>query len=159
MEFSQEPIPDTLYPENVKRHGSDTPFRPYTVIEQYIETLVHRHGYHGLVSYNTTVELIEKVREKGMPKWELTLRRAGPDGASQSNGSSKAEQALDFWYKERFDAIVIASGHYTVPFIPHIDGLAELAAMHPGSVEHSKSYRGPEKYKGKVCKYFVNGFL
>jgi hypothetical protein len=44
----------------------------------------------------------------------------------------------------------VASGHYTVPFIPKIPGLAEFAKSYLGAVEHSKGFRGPEKYRGKV---------
>ncbi|KAJ5032573.1 uncharacterized protein L3040_009173 [Drepanopeziza brunnea f. sp. 'multigermtubi'] len=38
---------------------------------------------------------------------------------------------------------------YTVPYIPHIPGLAELARDFPGVVEHSKAWREPEKYLGE----------
>ena len=56
----------------------------------------------------------------------------------------------DYWWSEEYDAVVVASGHYAVPFIPVIPGLKEFAARYPGSVEHTKYYRGPEKYRGKV---------
>jgi len=61
---------------------------------------------------------------------------------------------------EDFDAVINASGHYTVPYVPHTQGLAEFAAAYPGSVLHSKAYRGRDKYAGKVsitslCIYYL----
>ncbi|GMG30548.1 unnamed protein product [Aspergillus oryzae] len=135
MEYSQEQIPDILSEWSVNIHGPDTPFRHHTVIRQYIEDLLNRNGYQDFVEYNTTVERAEKDPQTG--KWTLTLRRAG-----EPNG-------LDYWWTETFDALVVASGHYAVPYVPVIKGLKEFAEKYPGSVEHTKQYRGPEKYKGK----------
>ena len=133
MEFSQEPIPDILSTTSIYRHGEDSPFRHHSLIQKYIEDLVNRHGYPELVSFDTTVELARKTSDG----WELTLRK-------EVTGSD------DYWYKESFDALVVASGHYIVPYIPPTEGLAEFATAYPGSVEHSKSFRGAEKYKDKV---------
>lgn len=141
MEYSQEQIPDILSEWSVNIHGPDTPFRHHTVIRQYIEDLLNRNGYQDFVEYNTTVERAEKDPQTG--KWTLTLRRAG-----EPNG-------LDYWWTETFDALVVASGHYAVPYVPVIKGLKEFAEKYPGSVEHTKQYRGPEKYKGKVRCYHL----
>lgn len=78
------------------------------------------------------MERVEKVNGS----WKLTLRKAGSE--------------RDYWWAEEFDAVVVASGHYTVPHVPYIDGLEEFASAYPGSVEHSKGYRGAEKYRQKV---------
>jgi hypothetical protein len=132
MEFSQEPIPAQRSDHSISIHGNDTPFRSHQVIRQYIEDLVNRRGYQDFVEYNTTVELAEKDGEE----WRLVLRRSG--------------KKLDYWWEERFDAVVVANGHFSVPYIPSIRGLKEFADLHPGAVEHSKAYRGREKYRGKV---------
>jgi cation diffusion facilitator CzcD-associated flavoprotein CzcO len=131
MEFSQEPIPDIKSELSIRRHGEDTPFRHHSVIQRYIEDIVRPH--ENLVRYNTTVERIEKTGDK----WHLTLR--------------EADSLRDYWWAESFDAVIIASGHYIVPFVPHIEGLAEFAERYPGHVEHSKSFRDPDEYRGKVC--------
>lgn len=132
MEFSQEPIPADRSARSISLHGNDTPFRSHQVIRQYIENLVNRNGYQDFVEYNTTVECVEK----GSDEWRVVLRKSG--------------QRLDYWWEERFDAVVVANGHFSVPYLPPIRGLKELAEFHPGSVEHSKAYRGREKYRGKV---------
>lgn len=136
MSFSQEPIPEIKSKISIQRHGEDTPFRHWKVIENYIISLLDRNGYQDLVTYDTTVELVSKVPETG--KWRLVLRKSQP-------GSEE-----DVWWSEDFDAVVVASGHYTVPFIPHTEGLAEFVAANPGRVEHSKAFRGRDKYAGKV---------
>lgn len=135
MAFSQEPIPEIRSEWSIEKHGPDTPFRFWKVIEKYIADLLNRNGYNNLVNYNTTVELVSKIPETG--KWRLVLRRLEPDGQH------------DFWWSEDFDAVIVASGHFAVPYIPHTPGLAEFMAAYPGSVEHTKSYRGREKYSGK----------
>lgn len=134
MSFSQEAIPDTPSRLSVSKHGDDTPFRSHAVIRGYIESLVRRNGYEKLVSYNTSVELAEKVGNE----WRVVLRR---------DGDVRGE---DEWWEERFDAVIVASGHFNVPYIPRIEGLATLERKHPGSVKHSKMFRGRDAYRGKV---------
>jgi cation diffusion facilitator CzcD-associated flavoprotein CzcO len=104
-------------------------------VEGYLQGLLNRRGYQDWASYNTTVELVHKDNETR--KWVLTLRR--PLENSQK----------DKWWTESFDAVVVASGHYSVPFIPSTPGLAELSHNFPSSVSHSKAWRDPEKYRGK----------
>ncbi|KAJ5520234.1 hypothetical protein N7463_000687 [Penicillium fimorum] len=137
MSFSQEEIPEVRSQWSIERHGADTPFRHHSVIRKYIENLFNRNGYQDLVQYNTTVE--RAIKDPSSQKWVLTFRRTEVvDGAKS-----------DYWWAEEYDAVVVASGHYAVPFIPVIPGLKEFAARYPGSVQHTKHYRGPEKYQGK----------
>ena len=134
MEFSQEPIPAELSDHSISFHGPTTPFRHWSVIQRYIQGILDGNGYQDLVSYNTTVERAEKVGEK----WKVTLRK---DGARTDN-----------WWVEWFDAVVVASGHYHVPYVPAIEGLEQFEKSRPGSVVHSKAFRGREYYKGRVSR-------
>lgn len=136
MAFSQEPLPEQKSAWSIARHGPDTPFRHHSVVQQYIKDLFIRKGYDSLVEFNTTVEHVQKVPNTS--QWRLTLRKSGVGGLQ------------DYWWTEDFDALVVASGHYSVPYIPHIEGLAEFAEQHLGAVEHSKSFRDFNKYKDKV---------
>lgn len=133
MSFSQEPIPAGASQLSISKHGKETPFRHHSIIRKYIQSLVHRNGYESLVSYNTTVELAEKVGSE----WRLVLRR---------DGDVRGE---DEWWEERFDAVIVAGGHYNVPYIPRIKGLVELERTRPGSVKHSKMFRGRDAYRDK----------
>ncbi|KAK2762567.1 hypothetical protein FQN54_000740 [Arachnomyces sp. PD_36] len=135
MEFSQEPIPESKTENSIRLHGPNTPFRHHTVICKYLENLLNRNGYQDLVEYNTTVENVEKIKPSN--EWKVTLRKRGPQGK------------FDYWWTEHFDAVVVASGHYSVPYIPHIEGLEQWARDYPESIEHTKGYRGPERYRGK----------
>ncbi|KAJ6009194.1 hypothetical protein N7522_004210 [Penicillium canescens] len=139
MSFSQEAIPAVRSQWSIERHGQDTPFRHHSVIRKYVEDLFTVKGYQSLVQFDTTVERAVKDLNG---KWVLTLRRT-------EVGDGDEGQKSDYWWEEEFDAVVVASGHYAVPYIPAIPGLKEFAARYPGSVEHTKHYRGPEKYHGK----------
>jgi cation diffusion facilitator CzcD-associated flavoprotein CzcO len=132
MEYSQEPFPTTVTELSRAAHGPDTPFRHWTDVKGYVADMFARNGYPDLVSYNTTVERAEKVGEE----WKVTLRRDG--------------QHSDYWWVEWFDAVVVASGHFWVPYIPAIAGLDAYEKARPGSVIHSKHYRGRDLYAGKV---------
>lgn len=143
MSFSQEPIPDIRSANSVRLHGPDTPFRHHSAISKYIEDLVNRNGYQNLVEFNTTVERVERNTSTSdqKKKWTLTLRKHVSDIED------------DFWWQEQFDAVIVASGHYSVPYVPDIKGLKEFAVAYPGSVEHTKGFRNAEKYRGKVSTF------
>lgn len=136
MQYTQEPFPSGQSDWSRSVHGEDTPFRHWSLVQGYVQSLVERRGYQDLVSYNTTVERAEKVAVPGAEEeWKLTLRREG--------------EQTDYWWEERFDAVVVASGHYSVPYIPPVEGLSEFARDRPGSVIHSKHFRGRDAYRGK----------
>lgn len=132
MQFSQEPMPEERSEWSVSHYGHGTPFRRWDVVQRYVKSLVERRGYSDWVSYNTTVERAEKV---GM-EWKVILRKDG-------------EQS-DYWWAEWFDAVVVASGHFWVPYIPPIEGLEGFEKARPGSVLHSKHFRGREAFMGKA---------
>lgn len=135
MQFSNEPFPEEKSKQSVQLYGPNTPFRHWSVVRRYIESLLQRNGYEDLVSFNTTVERAEKVGTE----WKVTLRKEGKE--------------RDYWWVEWFDAVVVASGHYSVPYIPSIEGLEAFEKSRPGSVVHSKHFRGRDLYKDKVSYY------
>lgn len=129
MSFTQEPFPD-----NPPDLSNPTPFRKASVIRGWVDGLFDRKGYRDHVEFNTTVELAEKVGED----WVLTLRKATPEGEK------------NYWWQEIFDAVIVASGHYSVPNFPLIPGIFQFDANFPGAVQHSKLFRSPKDYQGKV---------
>ncbi|TPX09648.1 uncharacterized protein E0L32_009121 [Thyridium curvatum] len=48
---------------------------------------------------------------------------------------------------ETFDAVVVASGHYSVPFLPNVKNIREFSKAHPSVITHAKLYRHPEQYR------------
>lgn len=128
-------------------HGADTPFRHWEVLKRYVAGLFDRERYGALVQYGTCVEKI--VKDGG--EWVLTLRR-------EVEGSEAAgPQVEEEWWTERFDGVVVASGHFNVPWIPAMEGLEAFERTRPGSVLHSKMFRGRDAFRGKVS-YFLSCF-
>ncbi|KAG9258454.1 dimethylaniline monooxygenase [Emericellopsis atlantica] len=131
MRFTEEPFPDEKSERSIDLYGPDTPFRHWKVVRDYVQSLVQRRGYEDYVSYNTTVERAEKIGHE----WKVTLRKGG--------------QERDYFWVEWFDAVVVASGHYAVPYIPTIPGLEDTERSRPGTVVHSKHFRGRDMYENK----------
>lgn len=92
------------------------PFVPHWVTKEYIENYFSVHRADTLLVLNTTVEDVSKLPSSSpeSPRWSLTLRRFDP-----------VAQA-DYWWKEEFDAVIIANGHYSVPYVSFFVHLINL---------------------------------
>lgn len=90
---------------------------------QYSQDIRH------LISFSTQVDDVRLVGNG----WELTSK-------STISGESK---------KHNYDAIVVSSGHYSVPFIPSVTKIQAFNAEHPYIITHSKIYRSPERFADK----------
>lgn len=133
MAFTQEPIPEVV-PDNVlPQYGPIPVFRHREIIRKWVENIFTAGGHEDLLEFNTSVELAEKVGDE----WILTLRKNIPGGAT------------NYWWQERFDALIVATGHYHLPYIPDIPGLAEYGEVFPGRVKHTKHYDTAEEFRGK----------
>lgn len=135
MAFTYASFPRDNTAFSIARYGRDNPTRPWQSIAKYLESLFE--PYLHLLSLNTTVEKADKVGDE----WVLTLRRSGV----LHKGKTR-----DYWWQEKFDAIVAATGHYTLANIPPIEGLAETSKALPQKFEHSKAFRSPDNYVNKV---------
>ena len=51
--------------------------------------------------------------------------------------------------QQKYDAVVVATGHYSVPKVPEIKGLKAWDHAYPGIISHSKLYRSPTPYTDK----------
>jgi cation diffusion facilitator CzcD-associated flavoprotein CzcO len=85
------------------------PFVPHYIPRQYIENYFSEHGADSFLVLRTTVEDVSKFKDAEAggdgERWKLTLRRYD------------AVREVDEWWEEVFDAVVIANGHYSVPFV------------------------------------------
>ncbi|KAK8015224.1 hypothetical protein PG990_008520 [Apiospora arundinis] len=114
------------------------PFPPHWVPRQYLETYFAQHQLDPLLVPNTTVEDVSRIPAKeGSEQWKLTLRK------------HDKLKGVDVWWEEVFDAVVIANGHYSVPYVPPVKGLESYIEKYPGRVVHSKYYRSPSVYRSK----------
>ena len=132
MSFTDAPFPDVISQRILDYYGRVDHFRDRETIRKWIASIFERPGNRELLQLGTTVERAEKKAGE----WVLTLRTEKPDG--------------NHWWQERFDALVVASGHYNLPWFPNLPGLIEYDRRFPGRVIHAKHFRGGEKFKDKV---------
>ncbi|KZM21246.1 uncharacterized protein EKO05_0011514 [Ascochyta rabiei] len=136
MEFTYASIPKINSALSVRRFGHANPTRPWKVVADYLEDIFAKHLHR--VTFNTTVERISKNTETG--KWDITLRRSDVHFKGESH---------DYWWTESFDAVVVATGHYSVPYIPKIPGIEEWYKRWPERLQHSKQFRSRDAYVDK----------
>lgn len=84
------------------------PFVPHYVPRQYIENYFYLHKTDEYLSLNTTVEDVSQLPllpGASFKRWKLTLRKYEP------------LRGVDVWWEEEFDAVIIANGHYSIPWV------------------------------------------
>lgn len=130
-------VPTTMMRTTLLQWPEGTPDHvTHHEIETYVQRLSRETGAHDVTLFDTRVE--EAVKNTGTGKWEVRTKTL------VKNNDGK------YSFKERdwtFDAVVVAAGHYHVPLIPEVPGLAEWKRKYPDRVRHSKSYRYPHHYK------------
>lgn len=97
-------------------------------LEAYAEPV--RHLIHFTTQVlNLTPELASEPPLN--QKWQLITKHLSTGAVTQA----------------QYDAVVIANGHYTIPHVPAVPGLADWHHRYPDTVIHSKAYRRPEDFK------------
>ncbi|KAJ5383567.1 Glycoside hydrolase family 71 [Penicillium concentricum] len=137
MAFTHTALPMSNSIASIEKFGRDNPTRPRHIVLRYLEELFI--PFLHLLVLDTTVETAVKTDDG---KWKLTLRRRNVQHGTSS-------EPKDYWWEEQFDALVVASGHFTVPSLPNIEGLVETSAEFPDKFEHSKSWRSQDSYVNK----------
>jgi thioredoxin reductase len=121
-------IPKTLMAYSDRPFDHDMQLFPrHDQVQKYLEEYGASLG--SLIKFNTQVL---DARLDG-PHWQLEYENLTTGAKSTTT----------------YDAIVAASGHFSVPHIPTIDGLQDWDTRLPGSISHSKYYRVPQSFKGK----------
>lgn len=100
-------------------------------VQEYL--VEYSQDVRHLVKFSTQVKKVTPRREGKHDRWDIETR-------SVLNGQES---------KDTFDAVVVASGHYSTPFIPEVENIREFHAAHPGVLSHAKTYRAPEAFAGK----------
>lgn len=123
--FDRTPIYDDLTTNvpDIAMSFSDSrfsygPFAPHWVPRQYIANYFSDHRTDQFLVLNTTVEHLLRLP---YDRWRLTLRRYD------------AVKHVDVWWEEEFDAVVVANGHYTVPYVS-----LEMPSLHTMSTDHHR---------------------
>ncbi|OAX85400.1 hypothetical protein ACJ72_00211 [Emergomyces africanus] len=124
-------IPHTLMRFSDKPFPADAQLFPgFATVLQYIEE--YSADVKHLIQFQ--VQVVD-VR--------LDDARAGTWMVTRKHLETGAEET------DVYDAVVAASGHYSVPHIPAIDGISEWNAAYPNSISHSKSYSSPAEFRNK----------
>lgn len=130
MRFSYIPNED----EYLNRDRLIYPFVTLSEINTRLSKFVEGEGLNQHVRLRSKVEDVSK-NSRG--RWTLTIRK-------------KCEkEGVEKWYKEEFDAVILAVGHYCVPHIPLIKGLSDFNKVNPGILMHAKAFRSREVFKNK----------
>ena len=116
---------DLEWPEDTQLFPKHAEVQNY--IKQYSKDVRH------LIQFETQVL---DLYHEASGKWTIKTRSVTP---------GKDAEIVE----HRFDAVVVANGHYNVPYIPKVEGIEAFSKAYPGTISHSKFYRRPEHYSGK----------
>lgn len=133
MTYSDKPKWD--WKENRDReYTPETRFVHHSTIQRYIEEYFQPNI--DVVKFSTTVERATKTKDG--KKWTLTTR------------TQLANE--DVWSQTEYDHLIVATGHYHVPFIPDVPGIQLAYRLYPSRIVHSKHFRESEldNYRDKT---------
>ena len=102
-------------------------YPPRAVMFDYIEGRVLRAGVRDWIRFSTVVRNVEYDQEAG--DFTVTVH----------------DLAADHVYKERFDHVVVASGHFSTPNVPEYEGFSTFN----GRIVHAHDFRDAREFAGK----------
>ncbi|KAI1061407.1 hypothetical protein LB507_011214 [Fusarium sp. FIESC RH6] len=114
-------------------------------IRSYLQGLSKEFGVDDATVFHTRVEDAKKSDDGS--QWNLRT-------ITLLKGDGQPELVERNW---AFDAIVVATGHYSLPRIPDVPGLAEWKAHFGEAVIHTKQYRRPEHFTDKTVLVIGGG--
>lgn len=59
------------------------------------------------------------------------------------------------WWTEEVDAVIVATGDNEAAWIPDIPGLEAVHELFSDRIFHSRDYRTPDPFKGKVSLFII----
>lgn len=127
---------ETNIPHNLMQY-SDQPFLAENQLFPSREsTLQYLQSYgqdiQDIVKLGTQVTEVRRSYEDSKASWQLHYQSL----------------TLETVHKDTYDAVVVASGHYTVPYLPEIDGIRRWNSTYMESIYHSKFYQKPQDFDG-----------
>ncbi|PSJ58867.1 NAD(P)-binding domain-containing protein [Pseudaminobacter soli (ex Li et al. 2025)] len=102
-------------------------YPPRAVLWDYIKGRVEKADVRKWVRFNTPVRMVTYSDATG--KFTVTVH----------------DRTEDVVYSEEFDYVVVASGHFSTPNVPHFEGIDRFA----GRVLHSHDFRDALEFKDK----------
>ena len=102
-------------------------YPPRAVLHDYIAGRVEKSGVRKYCRFRTPVRGIARDPETG--RFAVTVK----------------DLVADCTETEMFDHVVVASGHFSVPNVPHFEGIEAF----PGRVLHAHDFRAADEFAGK----------
>lgn len=131
-------MPTTLMKMSLHNWPDGTPdYTTHHVMKDYIQDITTNFGVHQHIRYQTNVLEIKKIGDA----WNVRSKTRKCSNAAATHALTPRD--------ERFDALIVATGHYHHPRVPDIPGLRSLKQSHPQWISHSKGYRGADHLTGK----------
>ncbi|KAF6791657.1 thiol-specific monooxygenase [Colletotrichum sojae] len=128
MLFKDRPFPDNAWAFPSRQSI-------YNYLVEYAKEL------RRLIKFSHQVKALNLRQEGGRDKWDL-------EAACTITGRA---------FSDTYDAVVIANGHYDVPYIPDVKGIKAFHEAHPAAILHSKNYRIPKPFAGQKVIVVGNG--
>jgi cation diffusion facilitator CzcD-associated flavoprotein CzcO len=128
MNFSDQKFPDDAWIYPSRQ-----------AIQQYL--LEYAQDVRGLIRFCFQVKKITLQRQDDLDKWHLEAH------------STVGDETIS----DIFDAVVVANGHYAVPFIPLLPNVEAFQKTHPSVIIHSNQYRTANAFSGKKTLVVGNG--
>lgn len=115
---------DQLFPRDAQL------FPKHRTVKQYLEDYAEATRSH--IHFETQVVDV-KLNDPKLSTWDVTTTNLN-DGLNNTL---------------TYDAVVVASGHFSVPFLPDIPGIVDWDQSYPEAILHSKFYDSPAAFAGK----------
>ena len=112
------------FPVNSKKYPTRSQVLEY--IDDYIRSILKGVAK---INLNSNVVSLEKVNEIWHIEIEDTVKKT--------------------CVKLEYDAVIIANGHFSNPYIPDVPGLSSWNEHYPNTITHSKYYESPGKFRNK----------
>ncbi|KAF3009587.1 hypothetical protein E8E13_006232 [Curvularia kusanoi] len=106
-------------------------FPKHQTVLKYIED--YGSDVQDTIRYSTQVTKVTPITDDPYSPWSVV---------------SRALQTSEV-FTEKYDAVIVANGHFITPFIPDIARIADWNNSYPGLISHSKYYRRPEEFAQK----------
>ena len=102
-------------------------YPPRAVMVDYIEGRVNKAGVRDWIRFNSVIRFVEY------------------DAAAGDFTVTVHDMAKDHVYKERFDHVIVASGHFSSPNVPEYPGFADFH----GRIVHAHDFRDAREFEGQ----------
>ncbi|KAH1248620.1 Flavin-containing monooxygenase FMO GS-OX-like 8 [Glycine max] len=126
----------TDFPFLVKKGRDPRRFPSHRELLLYLKDFCEWFELRDMIKFNTKVHYVGPLNY-GVPSEDLKWVVRSKD----KNSEEEVEQV--------FDAVVVATGHYSNPRLPCIQGMA----IWKRKQMHSHIYRSPEPFRGEVYEY------